>query len=83
MTEDHLTVYSVNPTTMQRKKIAEFKLHGGRVDAHFMDSHFKHEILAEGIVVRGRVFKPEDGKHFMEALGQAFSRSSTIAVEAT
>ncbi len=79
----HLTVYSVNPSTMKRTKLAEFKLSGDKVDATFEDKHFKHECVTEGIVVRGRVFKPEDGAKFMEALEQAFSRSSTIAVEAT
>lgn len=79
----HLTVYSVNPSTWERTKLAEFSLHGGDVTSKFEDKHFKHEVVTEGIVLRGRVYKPEDGAKFMEALGQAFSRSSTIAVEAT
>ncbi len=83
MSAKHLTVYSVNPSTMKRTKLAEFKLRGAEVNASFDDNRFKHEILTEGIVVRGRVFKPVDGVKFMEALEAAFSRSSTIAVEAT
>jgi hypothetical protein len=83
MAAKHLTVYSVNPSTMKRTKLAEFKLHGADVTASFDDNRFKHEINTEGIVVRGRVFKPVDGAKFMEALEAAFSRSSTIAVEAT
>jgi hypothetical protein len=79
----HLTVYSVNPSTMKRSKLAEFKLHGDDVQASFDDLRFRHEMQNEGIVLRGRVYKPADGAKFMEALEAAFSRSSTIAVEAT
>lgn len=79
----HLTVYSVNPSTGKRTKLAEFNLHGNEVSSKFEDKHFKYEAVTEGIVLRGRVYKPEDGAKFMEALEQAFNRSSTIAVEAT
>lgn len=80
MSAKKLTVYSVNPSNMHKKPLATLTLHGGKVKADFSSPGFKREIEG-GVMVRGKTYKLEDGPKFMDAVEQAYSRSSTIVVE--
>ncbi|MCP4455710.1 MAG: hypothetical protein GY809_29980 [Planctomycetes bacterium] len=62
-------------------EVARFHLTRGRIEAEWLADWFQNDIEEHGIATAAGIFRPRDGKAFMDNLELGFANSTLISVE--
>lgn len=67
--------------TDSNEPLAMFELDGDTVRADYASPAYEHEIETYGLLFKGRVVRPSDGRPFMVALSRVYANSQTVYVD--